>query len=179
VVLYHYGTENYYKKFDKIKWRNNKVLFNKWCRGETGYPIVDAGMRELNTTGFMHNRARMITASFLIKNCLIDWRWGERYFASKLVDYNISSNGGGWTNILGSGVSAQAPYRVFNPLLQLKKYDSKCEYVKKWIPELADIAIKDIINWNNEQYKKYKVYYTPCLDYGDTKKLWLGELKRL
>lgn len=124
------------KEYEKIQWRNNETEFEKWCEGKTGYPIVDAGMRELNTTGFMHNRVRMIVASFLIKHLLIDWRWGEAYFAKKLIDFDLSANNGGWQWASGSGCDAAPYFRVFNPRLQTEKFDKNLEYIKKWIPEL-------------------------------------------
>ena len=124
------------KQYDQIEWRNNEEEFQKWCEGKTGYPIVDAGMRQLNETGFMHNRVRMITASFMIKHLLIDWRWGEAYFAKKLLDYEFSSNNGGWQWAAGSGCDAAPYFRVFNPTLQTQKFDKNLEYIKKWVPEL-------------------------------------------
>lgn len=124
------------KEYDKIQWRNNETEFQKWCEGKTGYPIVDAGMRELNTTGFMHNRVRMIVASFLTKHLLIDWRWGEAYFAKKLLDFDLSANNGGWQWASGSGCDAAPYFRVFNPKLQTEKFDKQLEYIKKWVPEL-------------------------------------------
>lgn len=122
--------------YDHIPWRNNKDDFEKWCNGQTGYPIVDAGMRELNTTGYMHNRVRMIVASFLTKHLLIDWRWGESYFAEKLLDYELASNNGGWQWAAGTGTDAQPYFRVFNPYSQTDKFDKQKEYIKKWVPEL-------------------------------------------
>lgn len=124
------------KEYDKIEWRNNETEFQKWCQGKTGYPIVDAGMRELNTTGFMHNRVRMVVASFLTKHLLIDWRWGEAYFAKKLLDFDFSANNGGWQWASGSGCDAAPYFRVFNPRLQTEKFDKQLEYIKKWVPEL-------------------------------------------
>jgi deoxyribodipyrimidine photo-lyase len=125
--------------YDKIAWRNNEVEFAAWCEGRTGYPIVDAGMRELNATGFMHNRVRMIVASFLTKHLLIDWRWGEAYFAKKLLDFDLSANNGGWQWAAGSGTDAAPYFRVFNPALQTAKFDAKGEYIKKWVPEYASL----------------------------------------
>ncbi len=122
-------------QYDKIEWRNNETEFAAWCNGQTGYPIVDAGMRELNTTGFMHNRVRMIVASFLTKHLLIDWRWGEAYFAEKLLDFELASNNGGWQWAAGSGVDAAPYFRVFNPYLQTDKFDPELKYIKQWIPE--------------------------------------------
>ncbi|MCF8308075.1 MAG: DNA photolyase family protein [Bacteroidales bacterium] len=121
--------------YDFIEWRNDETEFGAWCRGETGYPIVDAGMRELNQTGYMHNRVRMITASFLTKHLLIDWRWGERYFAEKLLDYELSSNNGGWQWAAGSGCDAAPYFRVFNPELQTKRFDPELKYIRQWVPE--------------------------------------------
>jgi deoxyribodipyrimidine photo-lyase len=122
--------------YDEINWRNNEQEFEAWCQGNTGYPIVDAGMRELNTTGWMHNRVRMIVASFLTKHLLIDWRWGEAYFAKKLIDFDLSANNGGWQWAAGSGVDAAPYFRVFNPALQTDKFDKQLVYIRKWIPEL-------------------------------------------
>lgn len=124
------------KEYDRIVWRNNEQEFVAWCNGKTGYPIVDAGMRELNTTGFMHNRVRMITASFLTKHLLIDWRWGEAYFAKKLLDFDFSANNGGWQWASGSGCDAAPYFRVFSPKLQTEKFDKDLKYIKKWVPEL-------------------------------------------
>jgi len=123
------------KKYDNIPWLNSESDFYKWCNGLTGYPIVDAGMRELNATGYMHNRVRMITASFLTKHLLIDWRWGEACFASKLLDYELASNNGGWQWAAGTGTDAQPWFRIFNPYAQAEKFDPQSEYIKKWIPE--------------------------------------------
>jgi len=121
--------------YDQIPWRNNEQEFDAWCKGLTGYPIVDAGMRELNQTGFMHNRVRMIVASFLTKHLLIDWRWGEAYFAKKLLDFELASNNGGWQWAAGTGTDAQPYFRVFNPESQTEKFDKNFSYIKKWVPE--------------------------------------------
>lgn len=140
-ILYHFphsAINSFRKEYDLIKWRNNEKEFDAWCKGETGYPIVDAGMRELNQSGFMHNRVRMIVASFLTKHLLIDWRWGERYFARKLLDFELSSNVGGWQWAAGSGVDAAPYFRIFNPYEQVKKFDKDCKYIKKWVPEFSD-----------------------------------------
>jgi deoxyribodipyrimidine photo-lyase len=123
--------------YDLVPWRNDPNEFEAWCKGHTGYPIVDAGMRELNTTGYMHNRVRMITASFLTKHLLVDWRWGEAYFASKLLDYELSSNNGGWQWAAGTGTDAQPYFRVFNPYLQAEKFDPENAYIRKWVPEFS------------------------------------------
>jgi deoxyribodipyrimidine photo-lyase len=120
-----------------MNWINDEQDFVAWCKGKTGYPIVDAGMRELNQTGFMHNRLRMITASFLTKHLLIDWRWGEAYFAKKLLDYELSSNNGGWQWAASTGCDAVPYFRIFNPESQTKKIDKNYDYVKKWLPEFG------------------------------------------
>ncbi len=127
-------------QYDQIPWRNSEEDFQKWCEGKTGYPIVDAGMRELNSTGFMHNRVRMIVASFLTKHLLIDWRWGEAYFAKKLLDFELSSNNGGWQWAAGTGTDAQPYFRVFNPESQTEKFDKDLKYIKKWVPEYGTEA---------------------------------------
>ncbi len=140
-ILYHFphsATASFRKDYDQIKWRNNETEFKAWCEGKTGYPMVDAGMRQLNQTGFMHNRVRMVVASFLTKHLLIDWRWGEHYFAEKLLDYELSSNVGGWQWAAGSGVDAAPYFRIFNPHEQLKKFDKDLKYIRKWVPEFDD-----------------------------------------
>lgn len=126
------------KAYDNIRWRKNEEEFKSWCAGKTGYPIVDAGMRQLNATGWMHNRVRMITASFLCKHLLIDWRWGEAYFAKKLLDYDLASNVGGWQWAAGSGNDAAPYFRIFNPELQMKKFDPQLLYVRRWVREYDD-----------------------------------------
>lgn len=139
MILYHHprvANECYKKQYNYIAWRNNEDEFKKWCLGETGYPMVDAGMRELNETGFMHNRVRMIVASFLTKHLLIDWRWGETYFAEKLMDYELSSNNGNWQWSAGCGCDATPYFRIFNPYEQIKKFDSNLIYTKKWVKNL-------------------------------------------
>ncbi len=135
-ILYHFPgvvTDNFKPVYDDIQWRNDEKEFLRWCNGETGYPIVDAGMRQLNKSGYMHNRVRMITAGFLCKHLLIDWRWGEAYFAQKLLDYELSSNNGNWQWAAGTGCDAAPYFRVFNPETQQKKFDPKEEYVKRWV----------------------------------------------
>jgi deoxyribodipyrimidine photo-lyase len=143
VILFHFPhvvTRSFKKQYDNIKWLNNEEQFERWCKGETGYPIVDAGMRELNATGFMHNRVRMITASFLVKHLLIDWRWGEAYFAEKLMDYDLSANNGGWQWAASSGCDAAPYFRVFSPDAQTLRFDSKFEYIRKWVPEFEELT---------------------------------------
>lgn len=142
-ILYHFPkvvTNNFRQKYDAVPWRNNKAEFKKWCKGETGYPMVDAGMRELNKTGYMHNRVRMITAGFLCKHLLIDWRWGEAYFAEKLLDYDLSANNGNWQWAAGTGCDAAPYFRVFNPETQLKKFDKDLIYVRKWIEDFDELT---------------------------------------
>jgi len=137
-ILYHfpYVTEKSFRPdYDKIEWLNNEEHFYAWCNGKTGYPLVDAGMRELNATGYMHNRVRMVTASFLTKHLLTDWRWGEAWFASKLMDYELSSNNGNWQWAAGCGCDAAPYFRVFNPHIQQEKFDPELKYIMKWVPE--------------------------------------------
>jgi deoxyribodipyrimidine photo-lyase len=129
-------TGNFRSKYDSVPWRNNEADFEKWCRGQTGFPMVDAGMRQLNETGYMHNRVRMITAGFLCKHLLIDWRWGEAYFAEKLLDYELSSNNGNWQWAAGTGCDAAPYFRVFNPETQQTRFDPEKEYIRRWIPEI-------------------------------------------
>lgn len=127
-------------EYDRIPWRNNEKEFEAWCQGQTGYPIVDAGMRELNQTGYMHNRVRMIVASFLVKHLLVDWRWGEAWFAKKLLDYDLAANNGGWQWAAGSGCDAAPYFRIFNPYLQTKKFDPELKYIRQWVPEFEELA---------------------------------------
>lgn len=138
-ILYHFPHvtgKSFRSKYDNIRWINDEKQFDLWCRGLTGYPLVDAGMRQLNATGFMHNRVRMVTAGFLCKHLLIDWRWGEKYFAEKLLDYELSSNNGNWQWAAGTGCDAAPYFRVFNPYQQAKKFDRENKYILKWLPEL-------------------------------------------
>ncbi|MES2725572.1 MAG: deoxyribodipyrimidine photo-lyase [Bacteroidota bacterium] len=145
--------------YDRIQWLNNESDFENWCNGQTGYPIVDAGMRELNTTGFMHNRVRMIVASFLTKHLLIDWRWGEAYFAQKLLDFDLSANNGGWQWAAGCGTDAAPYFRVFNPALQTEKFDKQGEYIKKWVPELLTLGYpQPIVNHEFARKRCLEVY---------------------
>ena len=148
-ILYYfpYVLGNSFKeKYDNIKWTNNKEWFKKWCQGKTGYAMVDAGMNQLNKTGWMHNRLRMITAMFLTKDLLIDWRWGEKYFATKLVDYDPASNNGGWQWSASTGTDSQPYFRIFNPELQLKRYDKDYEYIRTWIPAFEKDAVEKIVD---------------------------------
>jgi len=142
MILWHFpqvGKGQAFKaQYDTIEWRNDNGEFERWCNGQTGYPIVDAGMRELNTTGFMHNRVRMIVASFLTKHLLLDWRLGEAYFAQKLLDFDLAANNGGWQWAAGSGCDAAPYFRVFSPYLQTQKFDPQLRYIKKWVPEFQE-----------------------------------------
>jgi deoxyribodipyrimidine photo-lyase len=143
MIMYHFPNserESFKKQYDRIVWENDETQFQAWCEGKTGYPLVDAGMRELNATGFMHNRVRMVVASFLCKHLLIDWRWGERYFAEKLLDYELASNVGGWQWAASSGCDAAPYFRVFNPTLQQERFDKEMKYIKKWLPEFGTSA---------------------------------------
>lgn len=162
-ILWHFPhttNQSFRPKYDAIVWDNDESLFKKWCEGKTGYPFVDAGMRELNATGHMHNRVRMITASFLCKHLLIDWRWGESYFAAKLLDYEQASNVGNWQWASGSGVDAAPYFRIFNPTEQIKKFDKDHAYIKKWVPELNTSNYPDPIVEHKEArercLKRYK-----------------------
>lgn len=160
-ILWHFPhtvNKAFKPEYDKIKWRYNEAEFEKWCKGKTGYPIVDAGMRELNTTGHMHNRVRMVVASFLCKHLLIDWRWGEAYFAKKLMDYEMSSNVGNWQWAAGSGVDAAPYFRVFNPTEQVKKFDKDLKYIRKWVPELETLAYKPMVEHKEARERALAVY---------------------
>ncbi len=160
-ILWHYPetvTKSFRPKYDAIKWRNNENEFKAWCEGKTGYPMVDAGMRELNATGHMHNRVRMVVASFLCKHLLIDWRWGEAYFAEKLFDYEQSSNIGNWQWAAGSGVDAAPYFRIFNPTEQVKKFDKDLKYIKKWVPEFEEIDYRPIVDHKEARERCLKIY---------------------
>ncbi|OIQ18649.1 MAG: deoxyribodipyrimidine photolyase [Flavobacterium sp. MedPE-SWcel] len=161
-ILWHYPntiTKSFRPKYDSIEWRNNNDEFKLWCEGKTGYPMVDAGMRELNQTGYMHNRVRMVVASFLCKHLLIDWRWGEAYFAKHLLDYEQSSNVGNWQWAAGSGVDAAPYFRIFNPTEQVKKFDKELKYIKKWVPELEELNYPSpIVNHKEARERALSVY---------------------
>lgn len=162
MILWHFphsATSAFNPAYNHIEWINNEKDFEAWCRGETGYPIVDAGMRELNETGFMHNRVRMITACFLTKHLLIDWRWGESYFAKKLIDFELSSNNGGWQWASGSGCDAAPYFRIFNPTLQAQKFDKDFQYIRKWVPEFSQLIYpKPIVNHEFARDRALEVY---------------------
>ncbi len=163
MILWHFphaAHQAFKPEYDRIEWRNNPEEFQAWCDGNTGYPIVDAGMRELNTTGFMHNRVRMVVASFLTKHLLIDWRWGEAYFAEKLLDFDLSANNGGWQWASSSGCDSAPYFRVFNPALQTEKFDKDLIYIKKWVPEFSDPFKypKPIVNHEFARKRVLEVY---------------------
>lgn len=155
----HVEKSSFRPAYDHIRWRNNEDEFQRWCEGRTGYPIVDAGMRQLNETGWMHNRVRMITASFLCKHLLIDWRWGEGYFARKLRDYDLSANNGGWQWAAGSGTDAAPYFRVFNPTLQAQKFDPKGEYIRRWVPEFNSLDyVQPMVDHSQARNRAIEVY---------------------
>ncbi|MCX8020365.1 MAG: DNA photolyase family protein [Chitinophagaceae bacterium] len=162
MILWHFPhvvSKAFKPEYDRIKWRNDEKEFEAWCKGQTGYPIVDAGMRELNATGYMHNRVRMIVASFLTKHLLIDWRWGEAYFAEKLLDFDLAANNGGWQWAAGSGCDAAPYFRIFNPTLQAKKFDPEMKYIRKWVPELDELHYpKPIVDHVFARQRCLKVY---------------------
>ena len=161
MILWHFPhvvSGAFKREYDNIQWRNNEQEFIAWCEGKTGVAIVDAGMRELNETGFMHNRVRMIVASFLTKNLLIDWRWGEAYFAEKLLDFDLSANTGGWQWAAGSGCDAAPYFRIFSPQLQTEKFDPQLKYIRKWVPEFESFNYKPIIDIKASRDRCLKEY---------------------
>ncbi|MEO6684142.1 MAG: deoxyribodipyrimidine photo-lyase [Ginsengibacter sp.] len=161
MLLFHYPkvvNHNFNPKYDFIKWRNDEKEFKKWCVGETGFPLVDAGMRQLNETGWMHNRVRMIVAGFLCKDLLIDWRWGEAYFAEKLLDYELSSNNGNWQWAAGTGADAAPYFRIFNPTTQIGKFDSKLAYIKQWIPAFRPGYLPEMVDHDFARKRALEVY---------------------
>lgn len=167
MILFHFphSASNSFKPlYDRITWDNNEILFALWCEGKTGYPLVDAGMRELNQTGHMHNRVRMIVASFLTKHLLIDWRWGAVYFAEKLLDFELASNAGGWQWAAGSGCDASPYFRIFNPSLQLLKFDKELNYVLKWVPEYNTLSYPKPIVVHAEATKRTISIFKSCLN---------------
>lgn len=155
------------EKYNHIVWSKSKKNFEAWCNGMTGFPLVDAGMRELNQTGFMHNRVRMVVASFLVKDLHLDWRWGEKYFAQKLVDYDPAVNNGNWQWSASTGCDAQPYFRIFNPWLQQKKYDPQAEYIKQWVPELKDLTVKQIHAWYKYEKELDIQYPAPLIDHSE------------
>ncbi len=177
-VAYHFPQvfgQAFLEKFAKLRWDNNPDYFQAWCDGKTGFPIVDAGMRELNATGFMHNRVRMITASFLVKDLHIDWRWGERYFAGQLVDYDPCVNNGNWQWAASTGCDAQPYFRIFNPWLQQVKFDRDCRYIYRWLPELQAFPPKIIHQWASGH--RACAYPAPIIDHGRESQLAKARFK--
>jgi deoxyribodipyrimidine photo-lyase len=165
-------------KYNTINWNKSTSWFDRWKKGKTGFPIVDAGMRQLNATGFMHNRVRMITASFLVKDLGIDWRWGEKYFAQHLTDYDPAINNGNWQWIASTGSAHQPYFRVFNPWQQQKRFDPQCVYIKKWVPELEPLTAKEIHKWTSTDKIKPVKYPKPLVDHRIQADLFIKILKK-
>ena len=166
-ILWHYPNtvhDSFKPKYDRIEWRNNENEFKKWCTGQTGYPLVDAGMRQLNETGFMHNRVRMLVGSFLCKHLLIDWRWGEAYFAEKLHDYEMASNIGNWQWVAGCGVDAAPYFRIFNPTTQIEKFDKDLKYISTWVPEFQELTYVSQMVDHKEARERCLATYKSALD---------------
>jgi deoxyribodipyrimidine photo-lyase len=182
IIMYYFPYvlkgESFIKKYNNIKWNNNNDLFEKWKNGFTGFPLIDAAMRQLKICGWMHNRCRMIVASFLVKNLFIDWRKGEEHFAKSLVDYDPSSNNGGWQWCASTGTDSQPYFRIFSPTLQMKKFDNNCDYIKKWIPELKDVSNKIILNWETKQYPNIN-YPKPIINTKETSKIFIKTFKEI
>ncbi len=153
------------QKYENITWEHNLRKFSRWCTGTTGFPIIDAGMRQLNATGWMHNRVRMIVASFLVKDLLMDWRMGEQYFAIKLVDYDPAVNNGNWQWAASTGCDSQPYFRIFNPWLQQKEYDPDCRYIKQWVPELSKLSPAHIHEWHKTSVQPGSPYPKPMVDH--------------
>lgn len=168
----------FHPKFNKLKWVNDKKSFKRWCEGTTGFPIVDAGMREMNQTGYMHNRVRMIVASLLTKDLHIDWRWGEKYFAQTLIDYDPAVNNGNWQWAASTGCDAQPYFRIFNPWLQQKKFDPDCAYIKKWVPELSSLSPQIIHEWHLKR-PHLGSYPAPMADHSKETKIALEAYKKV
>lgn len=168
----------YREKYDGLSWSTSKKNFQAWCEGKTGFPLVDAGMRELNATGWMHNRVRMVVASFLVKDLHINWLWGEQYFAQQLVDYDPSVNNGNWQWSASTGCDAQPYFRIFNPWTQQKRFDPNSEYIKKWIPELKKIDSKIINTWFKDTHSEIAGYPRPMLDHDTERKITLAHYRR-
>jgi deoxyribodipyrimidine photo-lyase len=176
--------KSYKEKYDKLSWSNNNKIFDKFCKGETGFPIIDAGIKQLLTSGFVHNRVRMIHANFLTKDLHIDWRKGEEFYAKNLVDYSPMQNNGGWQWAASTGTDSQPYYRIFNPWSQVEKYDKKLEYIRKYLPELDKVPDKDIINWYKpEVHDKWLTdgikYFKPIIDHNEERKKTLHDYKAI
>lgn len=170
----------YKSKYKNLWWSKSKSKFKRWCAGTTGFPIVDAGMHQLNTTGWMHNRVRMIVASFLTKDLHISWQWGEKYFAQQLVDYDPSVNNGSWQWAASTGCDAQSYFRIFNPWLQQKKFDSKCAYIKKWIPILKNVEPKIINNWEKKsEIFEIEGYHDPMINHSQERETTLKLFRKM
>jgi len=167
----------FHQKFDRLKWSEDRKAFKKWCDGKTGFPIIDAGMRELKATGMMHNRVRMIVSSFLVKDLHLNWQWGEKYFAQNLIDYDPAVNNGNWQWAASTGCDAQPYFRIFNPWSQQKKFDPDCDYIKQWIPELEEFDAKTIHRWESEQPPSK--YPAPMVDHSKEAKKALQAYKRV
>jgi deoxyribodipyrimidine photo-lyase len=175
----HVFGSNFYRKYNSIEWENDEEKFERWCNGSTGFPIIDAGMRQLNTTGYMHNRVRMIVASFLTKDLHIDWRWGEKYFAQMLIDYDPAVNNGNWQWAASTGADAQPYFRIFNPWSQQKKFDKECEFIKKWVPELKDLSPAKIHKLANNTIPEHIEYPPPIIDHKQESKMAKEMYKRI
>jgi deoxyribodipyrimidine photo-lyase len=175
----HVFTGSFHQKYDRVSWSYDEEIFARWKTGTTGFPIVDAGMREMNATGFMHNRVRMITGSFLVKDLHIDWRRGEKYFAQTLIDYDPAVNNGNWQWVAGTGCDAQPYFRIFNPWLQQKKFDPECLYIKKWIPALKHLPAKVIHTWYDSKHGMATHYSTPIVQHEREAKRALAIYKSL
>jgi deoxyribodipyrimidine photo-lyase len=178
-IIHHYPNvlkSAFNSKYSNIKWENNSKYFTAWKNGKTGFPVVDASIRQMNTTGYMTNRGRLIVSNFLIKILLIDWRKGEKYFSQKLIDYDPAVNNGNWQWVSGTGVDYQPLFRILNPWTQISKYDSNADFIKKWIPELKDVPVNDIIKWE-EKHQDYKVYHKPIICYKDARQKGLNLYK--
>lgn len=168
--------KSFRKEYDSIKWKPMAINFKKWCNGNTGFPVVDAAMRQMNKSGYMHNRCRMIVSNFLVKDLHIDWRKGEQYFATKLEDYDPINNSSGWQWSTGNGTDAQPYFRIFNPWSQQAEYDPQCKYIKKWIPELENVHDKDIHKWFDPTIRnKYpKIQYpSPIINHDEERRITL------
>jgi deoxyribodipyrimidine photo-lyase len=169
------GARAFQQKYARINWSSSRANFEKWCEGQTGFPLIDAAQRQLNATGYMHNRARMCTAMFLTKDLHISWEWGEQYFAQNLVDYSPAQNNGGWQWASSTGTDAQPYFRVFNPWTQAKNFDPECEYIKKWVPELAELSPREIHNWWRPEVREAAAaaaakYPAPIVDHDEARK---------
>ncbi|MEQ1486261.1 deoxyribodipyrimidine photo-lyase [Methyloglobulus sp.] len=179
-IAFHYPHifgKAFHSRYDNLAWDNDRDYFQRWADGNTGFPIVDAGMRELNATGFMHNRVRMIVASFLTKDLHISWRWGERYFAQHLVDYDPAVNNGNWQWAASTGCDAQPYFRIFNPWLQQQKFDPDCHYIYRWIPELNGVSAKSIHNWHSKH--SGAIYPAPMVDHARESQMTKERCKNL